>query len=194
MTTLHDQHGHRKYLTPAERDAFLEAATDAEVREMRTSCATLAYTGCRISEALALTADRIDLKDGTIVIESAKKRQTGIYRPIPVPPALLDMLNLVHDIRAAHKRRDRGETVRLWTWSRTKGWYVVCAVMKAAKIAGPHATPKGLRHGFGIKAISCGVPLNTLQQLFGHAQLSTTSIYADAMGPEKRLLVQRMWS
>src|SRR5215210_4511307 len=73
------------------------------------------------------------------------------------------------------------------------GWYVVCAVMKAAKIAGPHATPKGLRHGFGIKAISCGVPLNTLQQLFGHAQLSTTSIYADAMGPEKRLLVQRMW-
>jgi integrase len=160
---------------------------------VRTFCATLAYTGCRISEALALTADRIDLKDGTIVIESAKKRQTGIYRPIPVPPALLDMLNLVHDIRAAHKRRDRGETVRLWNWSRTKGWYVVCAVMKAAKIAGPHATPKGLRHGFGIKAISCGVPLNTLQQLFGHAQLSTTSIYADAMGPEKRLLVQRMW-
>jgi integrase len=128
------------------------------------------------------------------VIESAKKRQTGIYRPIPVPPALLDTLNLVHDIRAAHKRRDRGETLRLWNWSRTKGWYVVCTVMKAAKIAGPHATPKGLRHGFGIKAISCGVPLNTLQQLFGHAQLSTTSIYADAMGPEKRLLVQRMWS
>jgi integrase/recombinase XerD len=53
------------------------------------------------SEALALTADRIDLKDGTIVIESSKKRRTGVYRPIPVPPALLDMLNLVHDIRAA---------------------------------------------------------------------------------------------
>jgi integrase len=111
MTNLHDQHGHRKYLTPAERDAFLRAADDAEVREVRSFCATLAYTGCRISEALALTAHRIDLKDGTIVIESAKKRQTGIYRPISVPPALLDMLNLVHDIRAAHKRRDRGETV-----------------------------------------------------------------------------------
>ncbi len=193
MTTLHDQHGHRKYLTPAERDAFLNAADESEVREVRTFCATLAHTGCRISEALALTADRIDLKDGTIVIESAKKRQTGIYRPIPVPPTLLDMLNLVHDVRAAHKRRDRGETVRLWDWSRTKGWYVVCAVMMAAKISGPHATPKGLRHGFGIKAISCGVPLNTLQQLFGHAQLSTTSIYADAMGPEKRQLVERMW-
>ena len=78
---------------------------------MRTFCATLAYTGCRISEALALTADRIDLKDGTIVIESAKKRQMAIYRPIPVPPALLDMLNLVHDIRAANKRQDRAARV-----------------------------------------------------------------------------------
>src|SRR6478672_13540331 len=77
MNTLYDHDGHRKYLTPAERDAFLKAADDAEVREVRTFCATLAYTGCRISEALALTADRIDLKDGTIVIESAKKRQTG---------------------------------------------------------------------------------------------------------------------
>ena len=110
MTTLHDQHGHRKYLTLAERDVFLKAVDDAEVREV-----------CRISEALALTADRIDLKDGTIVIESAKKRQAGIYRPIPVPPALLDMLNLVRDVRAAHKRRDQGEMARLWSWS--KGWY-----------------------------------------------------------------------
>ena len=140
MTTLHGQHGHRKYLTPAERDVFLKAADEAEVREVRTFCATLAHTGCRISEALALTADHIDIKDGAIVIESAKKRKTGIYRPNPVSPTLLDMLNLVHDIRAAHKRRDRGETARLWNWSRTKGWYIVCAVMKAAKIAGLNAT------------------------------------------------------
>jgi integrase/recombinase XerD len=194
MNTLYDHDGHRKYLTPAERDAFLKAADDAEVREVRTFCATLAYTGCRISEALALTADRIDLKDGAIVIESAKKRRRGVYRPVPVPPAFLDMLNMVHNLRAAQKRRDRGKSIRLWSWSRTKGWYVVQAVMKAAKVAGPHATPKGLRHGFGIKAVTCGVPLNTLQQLFGHAQLSTTSIYADAMGPEKRHLVERMWN
>jgi integrase/recombinase XerD len=193
MNTLYDQYGHRKYLTPAERDAFLKAADETEVREVRTFCATLAYTGCRISEALALTTDRIDLKDGAIVIESVKKRKTGVYRPVPVPPAFLDMLNMVHDIRAAQKRRDRGKSVRLWNWSRTKGWYAVRAVMKAANIVGPHASPKGLRHGFGIKAVSCGVPLNTLQQLFGHAQLSTTSIYADAMGPEKRQLVERMW-
>src|SRR4051794_1643269 len=101
MNTLYDRNGQRKYLTPAERDAFLKVADEADVREVRTFCDMLAYTGCRISEALALTADRIDLKDGTIVVESAKKRQSGVYRPNPVPPAFLDMLNMVHNVRAA---------------------------------------------------------------------------------------------
>src|SRR5215210_155037 len=96
-----------------------------EVREVRTFCATLAYTGCRISEALALTADRIGLKDGAVVLEILKKRKAGVYRPVPVPPALLDTLNMVHNIRAAQRHRDRGKTLRLWDWSRTKGWYVV---------------------------------------------------------------------
>jgi hypothetical protein len=40
-----------------------------------------------------------------------------------------------------------------------QGMVCVCDVMKAAKVRGPHATPKGLRHGFGIKAITYGVPL-----------------------------------
>ena len=190
--SLYDQNGHRKYLTPAERETFLKAADDAE-REVRTFCAALADTGCRISEALALTADRVDLKDGTLIFESLKKRRAGVYRPVPVPPSLIDAMNMVHDIRAAQKRRDRGRAVRLWPCALNTAWRHVGAVMKAARINGPHATPKGLRHGFGIKAITSGVPLNTLQQLLGHAQLSTTSIYADAMGPEKRQLVERMW-
>src|SRR5579872_1411838 len=153
MSSLYDAKGHRKYLTPAEREAFLQAADDAE-REVRTFCHTLAYTGCRISEALELTADRVDLKDGTLIIESLKKRRRGVYRPVPVPPAFLDTLNMVHDIKAAQKRRDRGKGVFLWTCARNTAWRHVQAVMKAAKVKGPHATPKGLRHGFGIKAVT----------------------------------------
>lgn len=189
---LYDAKGRRQYLTPSEREAFLKAADEAE-REVRTFCYVLAFTGCRISEALALTADRIDLKDGAIIFETLKKRKKGIYRAVPVPPALLDALNMVHDIRAAQRRRDHGKSVFLWSFARNTAWRRVLAVMKDAGIKGPHATPKGLRHGYGIKAVTSGVPLNTLQQLLGHAQLSTTSIYADAMGPEKRQLVERMW-
>ena len=106
----------------------------------------------------------------------------------------LDTLNLVYDIRGRQKRRDRRRGVLLRTWSRITAWRHVCNVMNGAQITGAHATPKGLRHGFGIKAVTSGVPLNTVQRLLGHAQLSTTSIHADAMGPEQRQLVERMWT
>ncbi len=191
--SLEDKNGQRKYLTPAEREQFLKAA-ESFPREERTFCEVLAYTGCRISEALALTAERVDLAEGTIRLETLKKREKGVFRTVPLPPHVLDTLNLVHNLRQAKKRPDRGRGHLLWDWSRAKGWYVVKNVMTAAGIThGAHACPKGLRHGYGIKAVSSGVPLNTLQDVLGHAQLSTTSIYADAMGPEKRKLIERMW-
>jgi integrase len=95
---LHTADGARKYLTAGERDAFLREAERAD-RTVRTLCMTLAYGGCRLSEALALTADRVDLAAGVLVFESLKKRRTGIYRSVPVPPALLEALDLAHGIR-----------------------------------------------------------------------------------------------
>lgn len=192
MQQLYDQNGQRKYLTPSEREVFLKAAEDAG-REIRTFCGTLAYTGCRISEALALTADRVDLEDGAIIFETLKKRRTGVYRAVPAPPTFLDTLNMVHDLKSAQRRKDRGKGVHLWDWSRVTAWRRVCEVMEDAGIAGVHASPKGLRHGYGIKAVTSGVPLNALQKWLGHAQLTTTSIYADATGPEAKQLAERMW-
>jgi hypothetical protein len=46
---LFDAEGHRLYLTEEERRAFLRAATQAP-REVRSFCAVLHATGCRISE------------------------------------------------------------------------------------------------------------------------------------------------
>ena len=46
----------------------------------------LHFTGCRISEALALTCDRVDFTNGVITFESLKKRRGGVYRSVPVPP------------------------------------------------------------------------------------------------------------
>ena len=58
---------------------------------------------------------------------------------------------------------------------------------------GPQVSSKGLRHCFGVHAISSGVPLNKLSQWLGHAQLSTTAIYADAVGAEEKNIAARMW-
>ncbi len=82
----------------------------------------------------------------------------------------------------------------LWDFGRTTAWKHVIAVMKAAGVKGPQATPKGLRHGFGVAAIQAGIPLNLLQRWLGHAQLTTTAIYADAVGPEERNIAARMWT
>jgi Phage integrase family len=73
------------------------------------------------------------------------------------------------------------------------GWRRVCEVMARAGVRGPHASPKGLRHGFGVAAVTAGVPLNLVQKWLGHAQLSTTAIYADAVGEEEHAIAARMW-
>ena len=155
---------------------------------------TLACAGSRLSEALALTADRVELVAGTLVFETPKKRQAGIYRAVPVPPALLDALDLAHGIRDLQARCGKGRGVRLWPWSRMTGWRAVHAVMAVAGLDGPQASPKGLRHGFGVAAVSARVsPLNIVQKWLGHAQLTTTAIYADATGAEEKDIARRMW-
>ena len=77
--------GHRLYLTGSERTAFRTAA-EAAPREVRTYCWTLLYTGCRPSEALALTADRVDFQAAVLTFESRKKRRRASIAPCPCPP------------------------------------------------------------------------------------------------------------
>jgi len=190
---LYDNRGQRKYLTSAERREFLQAAQDAP-EKVRTFCATLVHTGCRISEALALTADRVDFGDGVLVFECLKKRRRGVYRAVPVPPDLLDHLDLVHDLKSSRLRQGRGCGVPLWDWSRATAWRRVREIMEAAGIAGIHATPKGLRHAFGIKATTSKIPLHMTKKWLGHTKLETTAIYADAVGPEEKQIAERMWS
>ena len=73
------------------------------------------------------------------------------------------------------------------------GWRAGHAVMQEARLDGPHASSKGLRHGFGVAAVSAGIPLNLVQKWLGHAHLSTTAIYADTVGAEEQDIAQRMW-
>lgn len=106
MSFLYDQSGKRKYLTIDERRAFLEVAVSSQP-EIHTFCATLAYTGARISEVLALTPYRIDYSGSLIVIESLKKRKAGIFREVPVPVFILEKINATHDIRTRQRATSR---------------------------------------------------------------------------------------
>ncbi len=84
----------------------------------------------------------------------------------PCSDPLLDTLDMVHGIRDA-QRRGRA-TALLWPWSRMTGFRRVQEVIAAAGIPdGPHACPKGLRHGFGVQAVSRGIALNMVQKWLG---------------------------
>jgi integrase/recombinase XerD len=137
-----------------------------------------------------------DLEGGVIVFRSLKKRtKKDIHRAVPVPPPILDQLNLVHNIREQQADKRRRKSKPLWNWSRTTGWRYVLAVVRQAGIKdGPHCSPKGLRHSFGVNAIEKGIPLNMLQKWMGHSQMETTAIYANAMGAEEQSIAAKMWS
>lgn len=182
--------GERKYLTAQELEKFLQAAEHHERGEVRTLCLVLAYTGCRISEALALTTDRVDLSAKALTFETLKQRKEGVFRSVPVPERVLDALELVHGIRKAQRSR---KPAHLWAWGRTQAFNHVKAVMAEAGLTGPHASPKGLRHGFGVKAASMTRHPRMVQKWLGHRNLETTAIYMDAQGDEERELAARMW-
>ncbi|PTD26836.1 tyrosine-type recombinase/integrase, partial [Sphingomonas fennica] len=152
----------------------------------RRATLVLASSGCRISEALALTLDHIDAVAGCVVIESLKKRRRGIYRAVPLPPALIRTLLRVHGGSAP-------TNARLWPWSRMTAWRKVTEVMDLAGVRGLQASPKGFRHGFGVSAVQAGVPLNMVQKWLGHADMRTTALYAAAIGREEMQIAERLW-
>ena len=114
---------------------------------------TIAHTGARVSEVRALRALDVDLDAGAVRIRTLKRRVEH-WREVPVPPELARDLEMVHYLREASPRRIKES---LWPFSRATAHRKVVAVMRMARIEGPQACPKGLRHGFGIAAVTVGL-------------------------------------
>lgn len=185
--SLYDAHGQRKYLTARERAAFIRAALHLG-GDVGTFCAVLAFCGARISEVLALTPERIDRRAGAIVFETLKRRRRGVFRAVPVPLELIDLLVSVHKLDSASPKSNR-----LWAWSRPTGWKRVKATMRLAEIPEAQAKPKALRHAFGVEAVQDRIAITLVKKWLGHAKLQTTEIYATPLGEEERKLASLMW-
>ena len=179
----------RKYLAADERRRFLEAAVRAPRPADQTFALTLAHTGARVSEVLAMCPRDVDLEAASIRIRTLKRRAER-WREVPVPPELLRALEIVHALRSAPAKA-AGRP--LWPWSRATAHRKIARIMADAGIEGPQACPKGLRHGFGVAAVAAGVPLPTIAAALGHADLQTTAVYTTAAGLEARDFLARMW-
>ncbi len=182
---MFNRQGSRKYLNEAERKAYMRAAQADPNRLRRAFGLTLYYTGCRISEALNLTLDRLDDAGKCLIFETLKRRKRGVFRAVPVPDQLMDLLG---EIRA-----DLEPAERLWPFSRATAYRTVKEHFAQAAIAGAMASPKGLRHGFAVACLGGSVPLPVVKKWLGHARLETTAIYLDVSGDEERELAERLW-
>ncbi len=187
---LYARGGGRKYLNRAERQRVL--ATMMELEPGRALFAlTLAWTGARVSEVLALTPSSFQIERGIVALQTLKRRRHSV-REVPVPPALIAALDRHFGIALA-QRNEEASGRRLFPWSRTTAWRTIKSVMRRCGLAGRHATPRGLRHAFGIGALQAGVPLNIAQRWLGHSRINTTAIYAAACGPEETGFAERFW-
>ena len=83
----------------------------------------------------------------------------------------------------------RGAPRPLWPITRQTAIRQVGAIMRSAGIEGPQACSQGLRHSYGVAAVTAGVPLPTIVAVLGHASLATTTINAEA-----RELASRVWA
>lgn len=190
---LFDHRGNRKYLTADERQSFLAAADTASDPLVRSFCWALACTGARISEVRSLSARSIFVAEDLIVIECLKRRQRGIYRAVPVPHEVIDLLEETHGISAL--RADPSlDGERLWPWCRTTAWKRIKEVCLAAQVPAVVSKPKSFRHCFGVVGVAQkGIPLGTMKRWLGHSRLESTLVYTEAVGEEERALADRMW-
>jgi len=177
-----DNKGRRKYLNAAENERFLTAASLQDAL-LESFCLFLYYTGCRISEALELQPEDLQSIEGVVAIRTLKRRGKTVVRRIPIPNTLSQKL----------QRLGASTQNPVWSFSRTTAWRRVKEVMQEANIGGSHAIPKGLRHGFGVRAVLNDVPINKIKVWMGHAKISNTEIYLDVQDEEERLLMTRMW-
>ncbi|CAN7771399.1 site-specific integrase [Pseudorhodoferax sp. LjRoot39] len=179
---IYDDTGRRKYLTETEWQLFLSEANKLP-RAQRALCHTLAFTGCRVSEALGLTGHLLDRAEETLIIRTLKRRRV-VYRRVPIPRSLVVQLIAI----------SQGQEAPFWTMHRVTAWRMVQRLMLDIGVRGPMACCKGLRHTFGMRGARCDLPPNILARFMGHSRTTTTAIYIDARGDEEREFAARMWN
>ena len=188
--SLYAADGGRKYLNLDERRRAIATMGALDTRKALFAL-TLAWTGARVSEVLALTPASFQINQGLVAITTLKRRRLSV-REVPIPDQLIAALDGAFDLEAAQGDPALSR-LRLWPWHRSTGWRIIKGVMSDCGLVGRAASPRGFRHGFGVGTIQSGAPLNLVQRWLGHSRIATTAIYADASGPEERALARRFW-
>jgi integrase/recombinase XerD len=177
-------------LTSAEIGRLLASPSGGDPASLRDrAILELFYSsGLRVSELAALSLQQVDLKGGFARVFGKGSKE----RVVPMGERARDALGAWIDSGRPHfvRPRTRSELFlsgRGTALSRVGLWGIVKKHAKRAGIT-KSVKPHLLRHSFATHLLSGGADLRSIQEMLGHASISTTQIYTAVEG--KRLLDQ----
>lgn len=170
-----------KVLTVQEVDALLQAPQESTPlgQRDRAMLEVLYATGIRVSELINLTLDDIHIQMGFIKCMGKGSKE----RIIPLGQVAIDRLEiylLAGRVNLRKTKAKKEEKLFLnhhgGSMSRQGFWKIV---KKHAKETGikKEITPHTLRHSFATHLLENGADLRSVQEMLGHADISTTQIY-----------------
>ena len=154
-----------------------EGRTPKELRD-RALLELLYGTGARISEAVGLDVDDHDQQEGALRLRG----KGGKERVVPVGRFASEAIDayLVRGRPALTARGDGSSALfvnsRGGRLSRQSAWTVLRTSAERAKISGD-VSPHTLRHSFATHLLDGGADVRVVQELLGHASVTTTQIY-----------------
>jgi len=168
-----------KSLSESDVEALLAAPdtdTPLGLRD-RAMLETLYAAGLRVSELVNLPSAAVSLSDGVARICG----KGGKERLVPLGEEAQDWIKrYVQEARPLILKGQRSEalfvTERGGAMTRQMFWYLIKRHARSAGI-GKTLSPHTLRHAFATHLINHGADLRTVQELLGHADISTTQIY-----------------
>jgi integrase/recombinase XerD len=179
-------------LTIEEVELLLVARGDespCEIRD-RALLELLYASGLRISEAVGLDRDHIDLEGGLVRVVGKGDRE----RQVPVGEVAVAWLRrYVAEARPALLAQGHGHgengghggplflSVRGVRLDRRRAWEMLVDAARAAGLKNG-ISPHTLRHSFATHLLEGGADLRIVQELLGHASISTTQLYTHLTG------------
>lgn len=170
-----------KALPLGEVEAILEAAsapgTPLALRD-RALLEVLYGTGARISEAVGLDVDDLDTVDCSVLLRGKGSKE----RMVPVGRYALDAVEAyLTRARTALAEKGRGTPAmflnsRGGRLSRQSAWAILARAAESAGVSA-NVSPHTLRHSFATHLLDGGADVRVVQELLGHASVTTTQVY-----------------
>jgi integrase/recombinase XerD len=170
-----------KAISVSEVEAILEAAgaeqTPRALRD-RALLEVLYGTGARISEAVGLDVDDLDLEAASVLLRGKGSKQ----RLVPVGRMAIAAVDayLVRGRPALLASGAGGPALfvnqRGGRLTRQGAWTVLAQAVERAGVSS-HVSPHTLRHSFATHLLDGGADVRVVQELLGHASVTTTQIY-----------------